>query len=88
MARDSDPATDLRAPEAYVNRELSWLQFAGRVLSMADDARVPLLERVKFAGIVGMLHDEFSMKRMSGLKRQIGSKSKSKKLSLDGRTPL
>lgn len=87
MATDPDAAIDLRAPEAYFSRELSWLEFAGRVLALADDDAVPLLERVKFAGIVGMLHDEFSMKRMSGLKRQIGSKSKSKKLSLDGKTP-
>ncbi len=73
------------SPEAFVNRELSWLQFAHRVIEMASDPEMPLLERVKFAGIVGMLHDEFFMKRMSGLKRQI--KNGVKKLSLDGRTP-
>jgi polyphosphate kinase len=47
---------------------------------------MPALERVKFAGISGMLHDEFFMKRMSGLKRQI--RRGSAKRSLDGRTPV
>ena len=70
----------------FINRELSWLAFARRVLAMAESSDVPLLERVKFAGIVAMLHDEFFMKRMSGLKRQMSRQSS--KLSLDGRTPI
>ena len=72
-------------PVSFFNRELSWLSFARRVLSLVEDSRVPLLERVKFAGITGMLHDEFFMKRISGLKRQIGKGSK--KLSVDGLSP-
>jgi polyphosphate kinase len=75
----------LESPESYFNRELSWLQFARRVLELAGDPEVPLLERVKFVGIFGMLHDEFFMKRMSGLRRQIARGVD--KLSLDGRTP-
>jgi polyphosphate kinase len=71
--------------EAFVNRELSWLGFARRVLALCEDESLPLLERVKFAGIMGMLHDEFFMKRISGLKRQIGKGSR--KISIDGRTP-
>jgi polyphosphate kinase len=71
--------------ETFINRELSWLQFAHRVLELARDPEVPLLEQVKYAGIFGMLHDEFFMKRMSGLKRQI--RRGVKKISLDGRTP-
>ena len=71
--------------ETFINRELSWLQFARRVLELAHDESVPLLERVRYAGILGMLHDEFFMKRMSGLKRQI--QKGVKKISLDGRTP-
>ena len=71
--------------ESFFNRELSWLGFARRVLSLVERPDVPLLERVKFAGIMGMLHDEFFMKRVSGLKRQI--KSGSRKTALDGRTP-
>ncbi len=73
------------SPEAFFNRELSWLAFARRVLALVEDEDLPLLERVKFAGIAGMLHDEFFMKRISGLKRQIAKGSK--KLSLDARTP-
>lgn len=71
--------------EAFINRELSWLAFSRRVLALAQDLEVPLLERVKFAGIVGMLHDEFFMKRMGGLKRQV--QRGINKRSLDGLTP-
>ncbi len=71
--------------DSFFNRELSWLGFARRVLSLAQRPEVPLLERVKFAGIMGMLHDEFFMKRVSGLKRQV--KKGSRKLSLGGLTP-
>ena len=53
-------------PESYINRELSWLRFARRVLELAEDPAMPLLERVKFAGIMGMLYDEFAMKRIGG----------------------
>ncbi|MGD9265709.1 MAG: polyphosphate kinase 1 [Lysobacterales bacterium] len=60
--------------DSYINRELSWLSFARRVLAMAEDPATPLLERVKFAGIMGMLYDEFSMKRIGGLKRKIEKK--------------
>ncbi len=69
----------------FVSRELSWLGFARRVLHLVGRTDLPLLERVKFAGIIGMLHDEFFMKRMSGLKREIAGRAK--KLSIDGRTP-
>src|SRR5512143_276293 len=72
-------------PDSFSNRELSWLGFARRVLSLVERPEVPLLERVKFAGIMGMLHDEFFMKRVSGLKRQV--KKGSEKLSLGGLTP-
>lgn len=70
---------------SFINRELAWLAFAARVLSRARLAELPLMERVDFAGIIGMLHDEFFMKRVSGLKRQMSKGSR--KLSLDGRTP-
>jgi polyphosphate kinase len=72
-------------PEAFINREISWLRFSRRVLEMAEDESVPLLERVKFVGILGMLHDEFFMKRIAGLKRQV--QKGVNKLSLDGQTP-
>ncbi len=79
------PAVPLEAPEAFFNRELSWLAFARRVVALVEQPSLPLLERLKFAGISGMLHDEFFMKRMSGLKRQITRRSQRR--SLDGRTP-
>ena len=58
------------SPAALINRELSWLSFARRVLALAEDPGQPLLERVKFAGIMGMIYDEFAMKRIGGLLRQ------------------
>jgi polyphosphate kinase len=57
--------------DEFINRELSWLSFARRVLAMAEDEDIPLIERVHFAGIAGMLHDEFAMKRISGVKRRV-----------------
>jgi hypothetical protein len=73
------------SPEAYINRELSWLDFARRVLELAEDPLTPLLERVKFAGIMGMIYDEFAMKRIGGLRRRI--EKGNNRLSPDGRTP-
>ena len=59
------------SPAALINRELSWLSFARRVLALAEDPEQPLLERVKFAGIMGMIYDEFAMKRIGGLFRKV-----------------
>ena len=73
------PATD--APEAFFDRELSWLAFARRVLAQVGDPDLPLLERLKFAGIMGALHDEFFMKRMSGLKGRIRRRARPKSLA-------
>jgi polyphosphate kinase len=77
---------DIDSPGVLINRELSWLSFARRVLALAEDPNLPLLERVKFAGIMGMLYDEFAMKRMGGLKRKIEKRKRKKKgkLSPDG----
>lgn len=72
------------SPESFINRELSWLCFARRVLALAQDPETPLLERVKFAGIMGMLYDEFAMKRIGGLLRRL--KKKSTRISSDGLT--
>ena len=76
------------APDALINRELSWLSFARRVLELAEDPKIPLLERVKFAGIMGMLYDEFSMKRIGGLKRRIAKGKTKKKKSHGGLSPM
>lgn len=61
------PKDPLRSPELYFNRELSWLEFNDRVLreGLSDD--VPLLERVKFLGIVSSNLDEFFLVRVAGL---------------------
>ena len=72
--------------DIFINRELSWLTFARRVLELTEDPATPLLERVKFAGIMGMIYDEFAMKRIGGLLRQLNNKKK--KLSPDGLTPF
>jgi polyphosphate kinase len=55
----------------YLNRELSWLDFNDRVLQLAEDQRVPLLERVKFCAIYTTNLDEYYMVRVAGLRDQI-----------------
>ncbi len=82
---DPDGTFDLWASECYLNREITWLNFNYRVLHEAQDSRTPLLERVKFISIVGSNLDEFFMKRIGGLKQQLGARLSH--LTVDGRTP-
>ena len=63
------PAIDFRDPSLYLNRELSWLEFNGRVLHEALDPRTPLLERLKFLAIFSSNLDEFFQVRVAGLKQ-------------------
>ena len=76
---------DLADHQWYLNRELTWLAFNQRVLHEAQDSRTPLLERIMFLSIVGSNLDEFFMKRIGGLKQQLGAGLR--KLTVDGRTP-
>jgi len=66
-----DPPTQLQPESRYLNRELSALDYFARVLSLAADASVPLLERVKFLAIVSQNLDEFFQVRVSGLREQL-----------------
>lgn len=58
---------DFYKPENYVNRELSWIDFNGRVLGEATDMSNPLLERANFLGITQSNVDEFFMVRVASL---------------------
>src|SRR5262249_39915694 len=69
------PAAEARAralhdPSLYTNRELSWLEFNQRVLDQATSEDHPLLERVKFLGIVASNLDEFFMVRVATLRKR------------------
>jgi polyphosphate kinase len=83
-ALDGAPVS-LEDRRLYFNRELSWLGFNARVLELAEDPTVPLLERVKFCAIHSSNLDEFYMVRVAGLQDQVEAGVETP--LQDGRTP-
>jgi polyphosphate kinase len=79
-----DPIAEL-GPERFTNRELSWLEFGARLLDLAEDEHVPLLERVKFLAIFSEGLDEFFQVRVAGLKDQVDAGLRAR--SADGLRP-
>jgi polyphosphate kinase len=81
----AEAALDLDDSAYYFNRELSWVDFNDRVLQLAEDSNVPLLERAKFCAIFTSNLDEFFMVRVAGLQDQVDAGVT--KRGPDGRTP-
>ena len=81
------PSEDLDVPEHRVlNRELSWLDFNERVLELAAEPGIPLLERAKFCAIFATNLDEFFQVRVAALRDQVAAGIEDP--TWDGRTPL
>jgi polyphosphate kinase len=78
--------TSLDAPELFINRELSWLEFNDRVLAEGRSKDVPLIERLKFLAITSTNLDEFFMVRVAGLMEQRSARVHARDLS--GLTPV
>jgi len=74
-------------PDHYLNRELSWLEFNGRVLEEAADPSNPWLERLKFLAIFSSNLDEFFEIRVAGLQQQVYAGVEPQDYGADGMAP-
>jgi polyphosphate kinase len=83
--RHDGDGPDLRDRSLYVNRELSWLDFNDRVLQLAEDESLPLIERLKFLAIFVTNLDEFFMIRVAGVHDQVDARIDAR--GPDGLTP-
>jgi polyphosphate kinase len=84
-AQPSEIPPDASDTAKYLNREVSWLDFNHRVLELAQDKSIPLLERARFLAIFSSNLDEFFMKRVGGLQRQ--QLARVTATTIDGLTP-
>jgi polyphosphate kinase len=73
LGAETEPGLQPAVGVRYLNRELSFLDFAARVLAVAEDATVPPLERAKFLAIVSEHLDEFFQVRVAGMMEQLGA---------------
>jgi len=84
-APTSPPSAHPLPEERFINRELSWLEFGARLLDLAADTQLPLLERVKFLAIFAEGLDEFFQVRVAGLEDQVAAEVRTR--SPDGMRP-
>src|SRR5437764_2129670 len=83
---DGDPQSELSDPSLFTNREVSWLDFNDRVLQLAEDESLPLMERVKFLAIFVTNLDEFFMIRVAGVHDQVEARIDAR--GPDGLSPM
>jgi polyphosphate kinase len=83
---DPDALREIADPAVYINRELSWLDFNDRVLQLAEDESLPLMERVKFLAIFTTNLDEYFMVRVAGVHDQLDARVDAR--GPDGLSPI